>query len=278
MSFSIFAYIVMFSNVIIFRTDQLVISMFSTVALVGVYQIVSRVSELFRQFSTQIHDILGPLSASLFVTNKHDDLQNTLLNTNKIVGFISTLLFIPTFLYIDKLLYFWLEIESIEVVYTAMILLVSMYVLVFFRSSSVQVLLMCERHKELTVVAILEAIMNLALSIYLVQKYSIIGVALGTLIPNIFFALVYNIPVSCKFSKISVFYYLKEVVFKTIVLGCIVYAVFYIFSSGSINSILDLLIYGLLCVSCFTILYYIFMKEIDKEVIKKLLINKIKTI
>ncbi|WP_108063259.1 oligosaccharide flippase family protein [Poseidonibacter lekithochrous] len=278
MSFSIFAYIVMFSNVIIFRTDQLVISMFSTVALVGVYQIVSRVSELFRQFSTQIHDILGPLSASLFVTNKHDALQNTLLHTNKIVGFISTLLFIPTFLYIDKLLYFWLEIESIEVVYTAMILLVSMYVLVFFRSSSVQVLLMCERHKELTVVAILEAIMNLVLSIYLVQKYSIIGVALGTLIPNIFFAIIYNIPVSCKFSKISVFYYLKEVVFKTIILGCIVYGVFYIFTSSSINSILDLLIYGLLCVSCFTILYYIFMNEIDKKEIKKLLINKIKTI
>lgn len=278
MSFSIFAYIVMFSNVLIFRTDQLVISMFSTVALVGVYQIVSRVSELFRQFSTQIHDILGPISASLFTTNSHDKLYNTLFHTNKIVGFISTLLFIPTMLYIDKLLYFWLDIQNDEVITTARILLVSMYILVFFRSSSVQVLLMCEKHKQLTVVAIIEAVLNLILSIYLVQKYSIIGVALGTLIPNVFFAIVYNIPVSCWFSKISIFYYLKEVVFKTIILGCIVYSAFYLLTINKIDTIIDLLIYCFISCCSFSILYYLFLNKYDKTEIKRLLLNKIKFI
>ena len=277
MGFSIFAYIVMFSNIIIFRTDQLVISMFSTVALVGVYQIVSRVSELFRQFSTQIHDILGPISASLFVTNSHDKLYNTLFHTNKIVGFISTMLFIPTFLYIDKLLYFWLDINNDEVITTAKILLVSMYVLVFFRSSSVQVLLMCEKHKQLTAVAIIEAIANLALSIYLVQKYSIIGVALGTLIPNVILAVIYNIPVSCWFCKVSIFYYLKEVVFKTILLGVGVYALFYYFAV-SIDSLYELVLYGALCSICFTALFYITLNKNDRKEINKLLLNKIKFI
>lgn len=278
MSFSFFAYIVMFSNVIIFRTDQLVISMFSTVALVGVYQIVSRVSELFRQFSTQIHDILGPISASLFTTNSHNELYNTLFHTNKIVGFISTLLFIPTFLYIDKLLYFWLGIQEKEVITTAMILLVSMYILVFFRSSSVQVLLMCEKHKQLTVVAILEASLNLVLSIYLVQKYGIIGVALGTLIPNVFFAIFYNIPVSCWFSKISILYYLKEVVFKTLILALIVSCIFYFFTINNVETLFDLVIYGLMIVTSYTSLYYLFLNKCDKEEVKKLLINKIKAI
>lgn len=278
MGFSIFAYIVMFSNVIIFRTDQLVISMFSTVALVGVYQIVSRVSELFRQFSTQIHDILGPISASLFTTNSHDKLYNTLFHTNKIVGFISTLLFIPTFLYIDKLLYFWLDIKDEQVIQTAMILLVSMYILVFFRSSSVQVLLMCEKHKQLTVVAIIEAVLNLVLSIYLVQKYSIIGVALGTLIPNVLFAIFYNIPVSCWFSKVSIFFYLKEVVFKTFILGAGVYLLFYSLTATEVESLLELVIYGLLCTITFTFVFFITLNTNDKKEIKKLLINKIKFI
>jgi O-antigen/teichoic acid export membrane protein len=280
MSFSIFAYIVMFSNVIIFRTDQLVISMFSTVALVGIYQIVSRVSELFRQFSTQIHDILGPISASLFVTNEHDKLYNTLFQTNKIVGIISTILFIPSFLFIDKLLYFWLDISNDEVTYTAMILLVSMYILVFFRSSSVQVLLMCNKHKQLTVVAVIEAIMNLVLSIYLVQKYSIIGVALGTLIPNLFFAIFYNIPVSCSFSKVSISYYLKEVVIKILSIATIVFVCLYVFiNTTTITNLYEVVVYGILSVLSFSFLYYFLcLNESDKEKIFKLFLNKRKVI
>lgn len=280
MSFSIFAYIVMFSNVIIFRTDQLVISMFSTVALVGIYQIVSRISELFRQFSTQIHDILGPISASLFATNNHDKLYNTLFNTNKIVGLISTILFIPSFLFIDKLLYFWLDINNQEVTYTAMILLVSMYVLVFFRSSSVQVLLMCNKHKQLTVVAILEAISNLVLSIYLVQHYSIIGVALGTLIPNVFFAIFYNIPVACSFSKISIFYYLKEVVFKILFIATIVFGFLYMFIlNTNIDSLFQVIVYSILSIAMFSFLYYyLCLNKNDKDEVSKLFINRIKVI
>lgn len=275
--FSIFAYIVMFSNIIIFRTDQIVVSMFSTVALVGLYQIVARVSELFRQFSTQIHDILGPISASLFTVNKKDKLYNTLLNTNKIVGFIATLIFIPTMLYLDKLLYFWLEIENEDAILTGKILLVSMYILVFFRSSSVQVLLMCEKHKQLTIVAIAEAVLNLALSIYLVQKYSIVGVALGTLIPNVLFAIFYNIPASCYFTKVSIYHYFKEVVFKSILLGVLIYSIFYFLTLNKIDTIFHLIIYAFIICSIFSFLYYIFLNKYDRMKIKRLFIYKIKS-
>ena len=276
--FSFFAYIVMFSNVIIFRTDQLILSMFSTVALVGLYQIISRVSELFRQFSTQIHDILGPISASLHTTNNHSQLHNTLLNSNKVVGFISTLIFIPTMLYIDKLLYYWLEIQNDEVIITAKILLFSMYILVFLRSTSVQVLLMCDKHKQLTVIAILESVFNLVLSIYLVQKYSMIGVALGTLIPNIIFAFFYNIPMSCKFTKISIYYYFKHIIFKNMLLGIILYVVFYYLTVGNVSSFSHLVIYSFLISASFCYLSYLVLGKYDKLIIKQLFESKIKTV
>lgn len=264
--FSFFAYIVMFSNVIIFRTDQLVISIFSTVALVAVYQVVSRISELFRQFSTQIHDILGPIAASLFVTNKHDTLGSTLLKTNKIVGFISTLLLIPSVLFMDKLLYFWLKIEDPLVVNTAVVLLISMYILVFFRSSSVQVLLMCEKHKQLTLVGVIEAFANLVLSIYLIKNYSILGVAIGTLIPNLILAIVYNIPVACRFSKVSIGVYLYEVVFKTLLIGGVVlYTFMLLLEHTQVNNILELLSYSFVSVLSFSILYYAFCLTKDEK-------------
>lgn len=281
MGFSFFAYIVMFSNLIIFRTDQLVISMFSTVALVGLYQIVSRVSDLFRQFCTQIHDILGPISARLFSASKHDELANVLLQTNKIVGFIASILLIPSILFIDKLLFFWLKIENELVINTAIVLLLSMYILVFFRSSCVQVLLMCEKHKQLTVVAIIEAVANLILSIYLIKNYSIIGVALGTLIPNLILAFVYNIPVACSFSKVSMFEYLHKTVFKTLLVAGGTFAIFSFLLQGiQINNIFELLFLSLCSMTLFSSLYWLFCLTKEEKVsmvilLKNNILNKL---
>jgi len=284
MGFSFFAYIVMFSNLIIFKTDQIIISVFSSIAMVGFYQIISRISELFRQFSTQIHDIIGPISAALFSSSKKDTLSKILLQSNQIVAFISTMLFVPSFLFLEDLLYFWLQITNTEVVLTGKILLFSMYILVALRSSSVQVLLMCNKHKQLTAVAIIEAVMNLFLSIYLIQTYSILGVAIGTLIPNIILALVYNIPIACKFSGISVFTYVKKALIKNIFTGFLVYTVlFYLLQSLDEITFIGLLVYGALSLVLYCMLYYLFFlnkenKNKVKTFIKAYFFNKKKTI
>ena len=255
MSFSLFAYFIMFSNVIIFRTDVLVISMFSSLALVALYQIVSRLTELFRQFSTQIHDIIAPLASYLFVKKDHNELHNILFITNKVIGFISTLIFIPTFIFIEELLFFYLEIRNEELVNTAKILLFSMYILVFLRSSCVQVLLMCNKHKQLAFIAVCEAILNLVLSIYLIKYYSIMGVALGTLIPNLFFAVFYNIPASCIFSKVSILYFLKEIVIKTLLLAFFILLVLeVILTYREIETFFHLATYSILTIFIYSIL------------------------
>ncbi|MFK5938293.1 MAG: hypothetical protein QM497_07850, partial [Sulfurimonas sp.] len=70
MKFSLSAYLVMFSNIIIFRTDQIVISVIAGISFAGFYQIASRVAELFRQFATQFHESLSTKAAML---NADDD-------------------------------------------------------------------------------------------------------------------------------------------------------------------------------------------------------------
>jgi len=280
MGFSLFAYIVMFSNLIIFKTDQIIISMFSSMAMVGFYQIISRVSELFRQFSTQIHDVIGPLSATFFASSNDNKLSLILLQSNQVVAFIATMLFVPSYLFIEELLDLWLNITNIQVILTAKILLISMYVLVVLRSSSVQVLLMCNKHKQLTIVAIIEAAMNLLLSIYLIQYYSIIGVAIGTLIPNVLLAFIYNIPVACKFSKLSVFLYFKNVICKNICIGICVYTlVFYLSENSEEISFFLLLLYGFISIVLYCLLYFfIWLDKKQREkiqfLIKKYILNK----
>lgn len=221
MGFSLFAYIIMFSNLIIFRTDQLVISVLGSISLVGIYQIASRLADTYRQFSTQFHDNLGPVASMLFTSGDKDKLKEILLQSNRLVGFIATFMFIPLVVYIKPILEIWLKLKDPDGVACAIILMISMYVLVVLRTTTVQVLLMCNKYRSLTWVAIIECVSNLVLSIILMRRIGITGVAWGTLIPNVVLAFAYNIPAACRFAGIPVMDYLKKSLAATLGTGII---------------------------------------------------------
>lgn len=223
MSFSLFAYIITFSNLIIFRTDQLVISFFASVSLVAVYQISSRLATTFRNFSSQFLDNLAPVAATLFASNKEQKLSKIMIESNRLMGFISTLLFIPLIVFVQPLLKIWLELSDPDGLLVAIILMISMYILVFFRSTSVRIILMSDHYKNLSIIAIVECVANLALSILLINytDLGIVGVALGTLIPNLILAVSFNIPIGLKFSKITFKEYFQQSVWKTLWIGII---------------------------------------------------------
>lgn len=213
MQFSLSAYLIMFSNIIIFRTDQIIISAVAGVTFVGLYQIAARVAELFRQFATQFHESLGTKAAMLNARSDKEALSSLLMHSNKIVSAVATALFIPMFLFIEELLMLWLHINDAQTILVARILLVSMYVLVVFRSSMVQVLLMNNKHIELMKIGLLEATVNVILSIILVKQYGMVGAAIGTLLPNVILALFYNIPATLKYSGVNIGEYLRGYLF-----------------------------------------------------------------
>jgi O-antigen/teichoic acid export membrane protein len=240
MSFSVYAYLITFTNLIIFRTDQLVISVFGSVALVSIYQISSRLAETFRSFSKQFLDNLGPVSATLFAAGNKSKMAEIMTQSTRLMGVISTLFLVPLLVYVKPLLKIWLELTEQAGIIVAIILLISMYVLLFYRSTSVYMLLMANEQKKLTKIALIECVANLVLSIFLIHYLEsicnyfgftlpdngkIIGVALGTLIPNIILAITFNIPVAVKFCETSVIEFFKASIIKTQLAGIVYFAV-----------------------------------------------------
>ncbi len=230
MGFSMYAYLITFTNLIIFKTDQLVISIFGSVALVSIYQISSRLAETFRTFSKQFLDNLGPVSATLFAAGNKSKMAEIMIQSTRLMGFVSTLFLIPLLVFVKPLLKIWLELEDITGVIVAVILLISMYVLLFYRSTSVYMLLMANEQKKLTKIALIECVANLVLSVFLIHYLrpitayfgytlpvngEIIGVALGTLIPNIILAITFNLPIAVKFCDTSLWNFLKISILKT---------------------------------------------------------------
>ena len=233
MGFSLYAYLITFTNLIILKTDQLVISIFGSVAMVAIYQISVRLTDTYQKFSGQFLDNLGPVSATLFAAGNKDKMTQVMLQSNRLMGIISTLLLIPLIVYVRPLLSLWLNLSHTAGLICAVILLFSMYILLFFRSSSVYVMLMANEHKILAKIALAEAAANLALSVLLIHKLpgilesfgifipdsAIIGVALGTLIPNLVFAFGFNVPKACRFASIPISRFYSTVVFRTLITG-----------------------------------------------------------
>lgn len=202
---------------------------------------------------------MGPVAAELFASNKHGKLGTILVQSNRLVGFISALLLIPLLVYIKPLLKIWLELTDRDGTVCAIILLLSMYFLVFFRSSSVQVLLMCNKHKALARIAAAECLLNLALSIVLIRYIGIIGVALGTLIPNVVLGLAYNIRAACKFSNLSLAEYFKQSILKTLAIGGIVFAVAYgLYVFRYPETFLAVFLYSVVVCIIYVLLFYLF--------------------
>ncbi len=259
MSFSLFAYIIIFTNLIIFRTDQIVISVFSSVSLVAIYQIASRLAETYKMFSSQFLDNLRPIAAILFISNQKSKLAKILIESNRLLGFFATLMIIPLLIFLKEVLSIWLELSDPAGTICAIILLLSMYFYVFFRSSSVYILLMSNAHKQLTIVAIIECIINLVLSIFLIKRIGIVGVAIGTIVPNILAAIFYNIPKACQFAEISFKEFFSQAIFRTAWIGMITASIIYIISTRfRPSNLLELILHFSLSSIIFLVLYYFF--------------------
>ena len=65
LSFSIVAYVITFTNLIMSRTDQVVISFTIGVGFVAVYQAGYKAAEMFGLFSVQMQDALSPAAARM---------------------------------------------------------------------------------------------------------------------------------------------------------------------------------------------------------------------
>ncbi|HRX76742.1 MAG TPA: hypothetical protein P5342_04725, partial [Candidatus Cloacimonadota bacterium] len=289
MGFSLYAYLITFTNLIILKTDQLVISVFGSVAMVAIYQISIRLTDTYQKFSGQFLDNLGPVSATLFAAGNKSKMTEVMIESNRLMGIISSLLLVPLIVYVKPLLNIWLELDHTAGMICALILLISMYVLLFFRSSSVYVLLMANEHKILAVVAVIEAIANLGLSImfihlmprwlagYNIPDAAIIGVAAGTFIPNVIMAFVFNIPKACRFAGISIAQYFKDVVLRTLIVTAISFGfAFGLYKLAYPGRLLMVLLYGALTATFYLILtYFIGLKVWEKKQIRDYIRSKI---
>jgi O-antigen/teichoic acid export membrane protein len=235
LSFSILAYVATVSMLIMLRSDQLVISAFLSVALVASYQVVWRLSFFFNQLSVQMLAALGPVASVLFEAREQDKLRDTLLGSGRVVSGIATFMFPPLVIYLEPLLKAWLKLEDPDAALCGALLLTAAYFSVVFKSTTVQVMLMCKRERTLAATTLAEATLNLALSIALctLMDLGIVGVALGTLIPCAALSLFVYFPMTCQLASLSPRAVVRRTMAGNLIPGLLAATTYYVFRSLS---------------------------------------------
>ena len=213
MGFSIAAYLITFSNLLMSKSDQAVLGVTLGVGVIAVYQAGYKVAEMFNMFTIQLQEALSPAAASMNATGDREGLKELLLKTSRLTFVIATPLYGLCAIYLKPLIQLLTGLTVIEqsTLLVGHILLLAIYSSQLTNSCSKRIMMMCGYEKKLLFLALLDGLGNVFLSVILALSFGIVGVALGTLIPTVLVGWLLVLPLALVYMQINLWVYIKYV-------------------------------------------------------------------
>lgn len=188
--FSFFAYLGTATNLVLAKTDQLVITTALGVSAIALYQAGAKVGEMFRDFTKQVQDALSPAAAHLHASGQHQALRDLLIQGTRWSVMIATPLYLLCAFYLDELLLLLTGDHHLspETWWVGQTLMFWYYTSILTHSVSKRVFMMTGHERRLMWLGVGEAATNLIISIGLVIWFrNVTAVAVGSLVPTLWF-------------------------------------------------------------------------------------------
>jgi O-antigen/teichoic acid export membrane protein len=183
-SFGLYRFIWIISNQVIFYTDSVVIGVFLGAGVITSYAIAASLITYGRTLVSLAIDTFFPAVTRLSTTNALTELQDIYILGTRFGAFIGMLLGIGYITFGDKFIRLWMGNEHVDSAHILSVLTIAQLTSMSQYMSAL-IVLGTNRHKVLSFVALSEAVANLGVSIWLVSRFGVIGVAWGTVIPHV---------------------------------------------------------------------------------------------
>jgi O-antigen/teichoic acid export membrane protein len=182
--FSIFRFIAIIANQLIFYTDTVVIGAFLGTGAITYYAIAGSLIEYGRHIVSLATDTLYPAATRLDSKDDIPGLRRLLIAGTRISLLLALPLCLGLMFFGKQFITLWMG-KAYAVSATYLLVLTIPQFTSMSQYTSALVLAGMARHRMLAYVAFGEGVANLALSIVLVRKIGIVGVAWGTVIPHL---------------------------------------------------------------------------------------------
>jgi len=179
---------VLISNVgdkIVFATDSIIVGMFLPISALTYYAIGGSLIEQFRSFVMSMASVVNPLSSTLEARKEAGSLALVVMTGARAAMVLGLPICIGFFLLGKQFIGLWMGAAYAEPAGQILIVLAVGHLIGLPYYTISGVLYGLGRHHVVAYSRILEGIVNLTMSVVLVQVYGLIGVAIGTVIPHI---------------------------------------------------------------------------------------------
>jgi O-antigen/teichoic acid export membrane protein len=195
--FSVYSGLIDWANKLNYQLDEVVIGAFLGPAYVAVWAVAERIVSGTQRLTNQLNGVLFPLIVDSDTTKNQARLQQILHQGTRLS--LATVVPIAVVLTVlgDVLIRAWTRTDMSAAVPVLQILAVAVCVRVGNATGNT-LLKGSGRHKLVAWTNLAMGVTNVALSIYLVGRYGLVGVAVGTLIPVIFCAVFILNPAACR--------------------------------------------------------------------------------
>ena len=165
-------------------TDSIVIARFLALAMIAPFSVAARLMEYFSAILFAITQPLMSRMSQLATDLRGREMHVLFLRATRVTALLSLFIGSLFWLHGRSLLQLWVGPRFVSS-YPLLLILAAGYVVALAQSPSISLLMAGAKHRALGWWTLGEGVANVLLSIYWVQRYGVIGVALGTVVPMI---------------------------------------------------------------------------------------------
>lgn len=191
--------------------DSIVIGKWVGMAEVGIYGIAFLLIKYMISLTVSGMSVLTPRFASLHGSNDLESIKRLFIKSLRISGFLAFGFCMGVIIFGGHFIMLWVGKDFVDSIPVLWILSIP-FAFALSQNPGIGLMYALKKHYLYAIFTIIEAIANLVLSILLVSKYGIIGVALGTAIPMIIVKLFIQPVYISKIINISVWDYTKPII------------------------------------------------------------------
>lgn len=180
LSYSIIVFIDAIAFHLFWNADNFIIGIFLSSSAIALYSIGTQISTLFFSLSIIVSDVIMPGIVAKVTNNATDsDLTDEMIKIGRIKLMFLALPVIG-FIFLGKeFITFWVGVEFLQAYWIALLVIIPLTIAGVF-DAGLYIMWAKNKHKVKSIVSLTIALLNILLSIILVQAIGIIGAAIGT--------------------------------------------------------------------------------------------------
>lgn len=209
MGYGSITFIIIVADQLRFQADAVIIGIFLSASAITAFSIGSKLADYAVQPVESMASIFLPMASHFEATKSTDQLRRVFIEGNRVCAFVMFPICAMLVILGKSLIGVWVG-EKYASSYLILLLLLVPKSLYRAQAASNRVLFGMARHRPLAVMAVVEGMVNVILSVALIRPLGIVGDALGTTIPLLFTSLVFLPLYTCRVVQVPVKTFLRQ--------------------------------------------------------------------